>query len=164
MWTIDFVFTIVEPIKIKNTFCQEFHRNHPYLNMSKKYFFLLISYDFPISMKKLKNRLFVKKRKNYLKCEFQKTCTFEVTCWKMIHIFWTKVGAKVRNTIHTKFFWNIKISWKIMNFVYQNLHSTKKVHEKNDFSQITHMWSDIDFMDFWKKSIFFNIFLFKFTL
>ena len=45
-----------------------------------------------------------------------------------------------------------------MNFVYQNLHSTKKVHEKNDFSQITHMWSDIDFMDFWKKSIFFEIF------
>ena len=61
MWTTDFVFTMVKRIKIKKTFCQEFHRNHPYLNMSKKYFFLLISYDFPISMKKLKNRLFVKK-------------------------------------------------------------------------------------------------------
>ena len=41
-------------------------------------------------MKKFKNRLFVKKRKKYLKCEFQKTCTFEVTCWKMIHIFQVK--------------------------------------------------------------------------
>ena len=72
--------------------------------------------------------------------------------------FSSKKSEKVRNTTGTKFFWNIKISWKIMNFVYQNLHSTKKVHEKNDFSQITHMWSDIDFMDFWKKSIFFEIF------
>ena len=72
--------------------------------------------------------------------------------------FSSKKSEKVRNTTGTKFFLNIKISWKIMNFVYQNLHSTKKVHEKNDFSQITHMWSDIDFMDFWKKSIFFEIF------
>ena len=45
-----------------------------------------------------------------------------------------------------------------MDFWYQNLHSTKKSWWKNDFSQITHMWSDIDFMDFWKKSIFFEIF------
>ena len=72
--------------------------------------------------------------------------------------FSSKKSEKVRNTTGTKFFWYFKISWKIMNFVYQNLHSTKKVHEKNDFSQITHMWSDIDFMDFWKKSIFFEIF------
>ena len=72
--------------------------------------------------------------------------------------FSSKKSEKVRNTTGTKFFLNIEISWKIMNFVYQNLNSTKKVHEKNDFSQITHMWSDIDFMDFWKKSIFFEIF------
>ena len=148
--------------KIKKDFFARIWSKSPIFEYVKKVLFWLIFYGFLISMKKLKNRLFVKKSKKYLKCEFQKTCTFEVTCWKMIHIFWTKVGAKVRNTIHTKFFWNIKISWKIMNFVYQNLHSTKKVHEKNDFSQITHMWSDIDFMDFWKKSIF--IFLFKSTL
>ena len=78
--------------------------------------------------------------------------------------FSSKKSEKVRNTTGTKFFWYFKISWKIMNFVYQNLHSTKKVHEKDDFSQITHMWSDIDFVDFWKKSIFFWNFLFKFTL
>ena len=89
VWTTDFVFTMVKLIKIKNTFCQEFHRNHPYLNMSKKYFFLLISYDFPISMKKFKNRVFVKKSKNYLKCEFQKTSNFDLTCWKRMHFFRT---------------------------------------------------------------------------
>ena len=55
-------------------------------------------------MKKFKNRLFVKKRKKYLKCEFQKTCTFEVTCWKMIHIFWAKLDVKARNTMETNFF------------------------------------------------------------
>ena len=36
--------------------------------------------------------------------EFQKTCTFEVTCWKMIHIFSSKKSAKVRNTSRTIFF------------------------------------------------------------
>ena len=89
VWTTDFVFTMVKLIKIKKTFCQEFHRNHPYLSMSKKYFFWLISYVFPISMIKFKNRLFVKKSKNYLKCEFQKTSTFDLTCWKRMHFFRT---------------------------------------------------------------------------
>ena len=72
VWTIDFVFTMVKLLKIKKTFCQEFHRNHPYLNMSKKYFFMLISYDFHISMKKLKNRLFVKKSKKLFKVRISK--------------------------------------------------------------------------------------------
>ena len=89
VWTIVFVFTMVKLIKIKKTFCQEFHRNHPYLRMSKKYFFWLISYAFPISMIKFKNRLFVKKSKNYLKCEFQKTSNFDLTCWKRMHFFRT---------------------------------------------------------------------------
>ena len=89
VWTTDFVFTMVKLIKIKKTFCQEFHRNHPYLSMSKKYFFWLISYAFPISMIKFKNRLFVKKSKNYLNCEFQKTSTFDLTCWKRMHFFRT---------------------------------------------------------------------------
>ena len=126
----------------------------------KKVLFWLIFYGFLISMKKLKNRLFVKKRKKYLKCEFQKTCTFEVTCRKMIHIFQVKNMRRFvnRNTSGTIFFWYIKISWKHHELLYQNLHSTKKSWWKNDFSQITHMWSDIDFMDFWKKSIFFEFF------
>ena len=47
--------------------------------------------------------------------------------------FSSKKSAKVRNTTGTKFFWNIKISWKIMNFVYQNLHSTKKFMKKRLF-------------------------------
>ena len=89
VWTTDFVFTMVKLIKIKKTFCQEFHRNHPYLSMSKKYFFWLISYVFPISMIKFKNRLFVKNSKNYLKCEFQKTSNFDLTCWKRMHFFRT---------------------------------------------------------------------------
>ena len=47
--------------------------------------------------------------------------------------FSSKKSAKVRNTSRTIFFWYIKISWKIMNFLYQNLHSTKKVDEKTTF-------------------------------
>ena len=109
-------------------------------------------------MKKLKNRLFVKKRKKYLKSEFQKTCTFEITCRKMIHIFQVKTRRGFVILLIHFFFWYFKISWKIMDFWYQNLHSTKKSWWKNDFSQITHIWSDIEFMDFWKKSIFFEIF------
>ena len=72
--------------------------------------------------------------------------------------FSSKKSERVRNTTDPVFFWYFKISWKIMDFWYQNLHSTKKSWWKNDFSQITHIWSDIDFMDFWKKSIFCEIF------
>ena len=76
--------------KMKKDFFARIWSKPPIFEYVKKVLFWLIFYGFLISMKKLKNRLFVKKRKKYLKCEFQKTCTFEVTCWKMIHNFQIK--------------------------------------------------------------------------
>ena len=76
--------------KIKKDFFARIWSKPPIFEYVKKVLFWLIFYGFLISMKKLKNRLFVKKSKKYLKCEFQKTCTFEVTCWKLIHNFQVK--------------------------------------------------------------------------
>ena len=68
-------------------------------------------------MKKFKNRLFVKKRKKYLKCEFQKTCTFEVTCWKMIHIFQAKNQRRFLILVGQSFFGTSKFHEKSWIFV-----------------------------------------------
>ena len=76
--------------KIKKDFFARIWSKPPIFENVKKVLFWLIFYGFLISMKKLKNLLFVKKSEKYLKCEFQKTCTFEVTCWKMIHNFQVK--------------------------------------------------------------------------
>ena len=100
-----------------------------------------------------------KKVKNYLKWEFQKNqVLMRLHVGKWYTFFELKLMWRFEILHIQPFFWYFKISWKIMDFWYQNLHSTKKSWWKNDFSQITHMWSDIDFMDFWKKSIFFEIF------
>ena len=125
--------------KIKKDFFARIWSKPPIFEYVKKVLFWLIFYGFLISMKKLKNLLFVKKSEKYLKCEFQKTCTFEVTCWKMIHNFQVKNWRRFVILVSQSFFWYIKISWKIMDFLYQNLHSIKKSWWKNDFSQITHM-------------------------
>ena len=58
--------------KIKKDFFTRIWSKPPIFEYVKKVLFWLIFYGFPISMKKLKNRLFVKKSKNYLKWEFQK--------------------------------------------------------------------------------------------
>ena len=68
-------------------------------------------------MKKLKNQLLVKKRKKYLKCEFQKTCTFEVTCWKMIHIFQAKNQRRFLILVGQSFFGTSKFHEKSWIFV-----------------------------------------------
>ena len=99
-------------------------------------------------MKKLKNRLFVKKSKKYLKCEFQKTCTFEVTCWKMIHIFQVKNRRRFVILVGQSFFGTSKFHEKSWIFCIKISIVQKKVDKKNDFSQITHMSLDIDFKDF----------------
>ena len=133
VWTTDFVFTMVKLIKIKKTFCQEFHRNHPYLSMSKKYFFWLISYVFPISMIKFKNRLFVKKSKNYLKCEFQYFWPHMLEKDALFSDSYRKL--KYLTPPQSPNFLGLKIPWKFMNFSYQIPHTTKKVIKKRIFSE-----------------------------
>ena len=125
--------------EIKKDFFARIWSKPPIFEYVKKVLFWLIFYGFLISMKKLKNRLFVKKTEKYLKCEFQKTCTFEVTCWKMMQVLSTKVVVKVCICAGAGFSWYTKITQKIRNFLYQNLHSSKKSSWKVDFSQITHM-------------------------
>ena len=84
-------------------------------------------------MKKLKNRLFVKKRKKYLKYEFQKTCTFEVTCRKMIYIFQVKNRRGFVILLIQFFFGTSKFHEKSWIFGIKISIVQKKVDEKTTF-------------------------------
>ena len=86
-------------------------------------------------MKKLKNQLFVKKRKKYLKYEFQKTCTFEVTCRKMIHIFQVKNRRGFVILLIHFFFGTSKFHEKSWIFGIKISIVQKKVDEKTTFSK-----------------------------
>ena len=99
-----------------------------------------------------------KKVKKYLICEFQKTCTFEVTCWKMIQIFQVKNLRRFVILVSQSFFGTSKLHEKLWIFCIKISIVQKKSWCKNAFSQITHMQLEVFFFYFWKKSIFFDFF------
>ena len=144
--------------KIKKDFFARIWSKPPIFEYVKKVLFWLIFYGFLISMKKLKNRLFVKKRKKYLKCEFQKTCTFEVTCRKMIHIFQVKNRRRFVILLIHFFFGTSKFHEKSWFFCTKISIVQKKVDKKTTFpkSPICH-WTSI-LRIFEKNQFFFDFF------
>ena len=109
-------------------------------------------------MKKLKNRLFVKKRKKYLKCEFQKTCTFEVTCWKMIHNFQVKNRRRFVILLIRFFFGTSKFHEKSWIFGIKISIVQKKVDEKTTFPKSPICDPTLILWIFEKNRFFFEIF------
>ena len=149
--------------KIKKDFLSRILSKPPIFEYVKKVLFWLIFYGFLISMKKFKNRLFVKKRKKYLKCEFQKTCTFEVTCWKLIHNFQVKNRRRFVILPRPSFFGVSKFhekSWILCIKISILQKSSWKKRLFPNHPYVIRHW----FYGFLKKIDFFWNFLFKFTL
>ena len=100
----------------------------------------------------------------FLKCEFQKTSNFDLTCWKRMHFFRTQTeNESTWRPCNPKFF-GPKNSMKIHEFFISNSPYYKKKLSKKEFFQnhpyVIRKW----FFGFLKKTDFFLIFLFKFTL